>query len=113
MLPSTTQILGLSATIDGPEKFAKWIANITKRNCALISTTYRVVPLTHCVWGDITGEIVEVIDATGTWYPERYRAFFNRAVRNEENVRMRGTHRATAAENAVKHVPKDIAGREL
>ncbi len=26
---------------------------------------------------------------------------------------MRGTHRATAAENAAKHVPKDIAGREM
>ena len=47
MLPKTTQMIMLSATIDKPEKFAKWIENEKKQEVWLCPTHERVIPLTH------------------------------------------------------------------
>ena len=52
LLP-TIQILGLSATISGAEEFVKWLGNLKKVPCHLISTAKRPVPLTHSIyWED-------------------------------------------------------------
>ena len=48
MLPEHIQLVMLSATIDNPSGFAKWIENRgTKKTVYLASTEHRVVPLTH------------------------------------------------------------------
>jgi superfamily II RNA helicase len=50
MLPLHIQLVLLSATIDNPERFAKWIESrdqACEKSVWLASTTYRVVPLTH------------------------------------------------------------------
>jgi superfamily II RNA helicase len=54
MLPPHIQMIMLSATIDGPEKFAQWcesckerVNDIEPKQVYLASTNYRVVPLTH------------------------------------------------------------------
>ena len=55
MLPAHIQKIMLSATIDSPERFAKWVENIpgssavsnSKQNVYLCSTNHRVVPLSH------------------------------------------------------------------
>jgi len=61
MLPAHIQKIMLSATIDSPERFAKWVENLStsssfleekkkencKKNVYLCSTNHRVVPLTH------------------------------------------------------------------
>jgi len=58
MLPAHIQKIMLSATIDSPERFAKWVENLStssslkeekndKKTVYLCSTNHRVVPLTH------------------------------------------------------------------
>jgi superfamily II RNA helicase len=47
MLPKQVQILGLSATINNPEKFCLWIENIKKKPVWLCPNKKRVVPLKH------------------------------------------------------------------
>ena len=55
LLPSHIQLIMLSATIDKPEIFAKWIEDLKynenhKKNVYLCSTYTRVVPLIHYNW---------------------------------------------------------------
>ena len=48
MLPDHVQMVMLSATLDRPERFAKWIeTNHKNKKVYLCPTTHRVVPLTH------------------------------------------------------------------
>lgn len=48
MLPKHIQMIMLSATIDSPEKFAKWCERYNDEpQVWLSSTTHRIVPLTH------------------------------------------------------------------
>uniref|UniRef100_A0A6C0LWY7 Helicase n=1 Tax=viral metagenome TaxID=1070528 RepID=A0A6C0LWY7_9ZZZZ len=47
LLPKSTQIVGLSATIDKPDRFCQWIENISLRESWLCSYDKRIVPLTH------------------------------------------------------------------
>ena len=49
LLPSTVQLIMLSATLERPELFAQWIGNLKQVPCHLIQTQHRVVPLTHYV----------------------------------------------------------------
>lgn len=46
--PEIQQVL-LSATIDHPELFASWLAELKQRQVYLLSTSYRIVPLVHQV----------------------------------------------------------------
>jgi superfamily II RNA helicase len=47
LLPQHINMVMLSATINKPEIFAKWIDKIKEKDIALIPTDTRVVPLTH------------------------------------------------------------------
>jgi len=47
LLPKSTQLIGLSATIDKPDRFCEWIENISLRESWLCSYDKRIVPLTH------------------------------------------------------------------
>ena len=49
MLPKHVQMIMLSATIDGPERFARWIEDSRKddKQVALSYNNHRIVPLTH------------------------------------------------------------------
>jgi superfamily II RNA helicase len=49
LLPPEVNLVLLSATIDGPERFASWLGNLKQKPIHLISTLYRIVPLTHAV----------------------------------------------------------------
>lgn len=49
-LPSTIQLVMLSATITGAEEMAKWVGNLKKVRCHLMGTTKRPVPLNHGIW---------------------------------------------------------------
>ena len=49
LLPRTVNLVLLSATIDGPELFANWLGELKQKPVHLISTQYRIVPLTHTV----------------------------------------------------------------
>jgi len=47
MLPKSSQLIGLSATIDKPERFCQWIEKVSMRECWLCPHNKRIVPLTH------------------------------------------------------------------
>ncbi len=51
-LPKHIILVMLSATIDKAEEFAQWIVNCRQRDCMLIGTNYRPVPLNHYVYTD-------------------------------------------------------------
>lgn len=46
-LDPSIQLVMLSATITGAEKLAQWIVELKKKNCYLIPTDFRPVPLKH------------------------------------------------------------------
>lgn len=52
MLPPHVQMVMLSATIDRPEEFGRWVEQTKGKELYLCSTSHRVVPLTH--WSFIT-----------------------------------------------------------
>ena len=61
LLPPSIRLILLSATLAAPEAFASWIGDLKARPCVLISTLYRVVPLTHYVIED--GKMQCIMDA--------------------------------------------------
>jgi superfamily II RNA helicase len=64
MMPSHVQMVMLSATIDSPEKFAKWVEEqhpTSNKNVYLASTNERVVPLTHYAFITCTQGLFKVL----------------------------------------------------
>jgi len=49
-LPKHVLLVMLSATIDKAEEFANWVVTCRNRNCYLIGTNWRPVPLNHYVY---------------------------------------------------------------
>ena len=67
--PSIQQVL-LSATIDHPELFASWLADLKQKEIYLLSTSYRIVPLSHSV---ILGQQPQLLmDNKEIFYDEAY-----------------------------------------
>jgi superfamily II RNA helicase len=50
LLPPEVKLILLSATLDHPEYFAEWLGKLKQRTIHLISTEYRIVPLTHTLY---------------------------------------------------------------
>lgn len=103
MLPPQVQLIMLSATIDKPEYFAKWVEDVkAKQSCEtqrphktvyLAPTNHRVVPLTHYLW--LTTHKSTIKGAKGTGYDTKLLEYSNkevvvkdeRGVFNEKNYR--------------------------
>jgi len=51
-LPKHIILVMLSATIDKADEFAHWVTNCRDRDCLLIGTNYRPVPLNHYIYTD-------------------------------------------------------------
>jgi superfamily II RNA helicase len=60
------QLVMLSATISKASDFSKWVENIKKIKCNLITTYKRPVPLKHGIWWD--GEISYFLNGDKEWY---------------------------------------------
>ena len=67
MLPREVNLVLLSATIDQPEHFARWLGEIKQKPIHLISTQYRIVPLVHTLPNK---EIV--MDSKDVYHPKVY-----------------------------------------
>lgn len=50
LLPPEIRLILLSATIDAPDVFARWLGNAKQHPIVLLQTTHRVVPLIHGVY---------------------------------------------------------------
>lgn len=79
LLPQHVQLVMLSATIDRPESFAKWIEQQKNdKSVYLIPTNHRVVPLTHYMW--ITTHENTLRKMEGNEIYEKCRAIRNKPV---------------------------------
>jgi superfamily II RNA helicase len=85
LLPQTVNLVLLSATIDSPELFASWLGNLKQKPIHLISTTYRIVPLTHAV---LRGKNpYTIMDHKEEFYPRVYNDWLAGRKENEDNYR--------------------------
>jgi superfamily II RNA helicase len=71
LLPPAVQLVLLSATISRPELFASWLGELKQIPCALISTLYRIVPLTHGVL--IGTQFQTLMDNKNIYHDDVYR----------------------------------------
>ena len=73
LLPPEVNLVMLSATIDAPSEFASWLGNLKQVPINLISTEYRIVPLTHGVYrGD---DLLTVMDNKERFEGGNYKAW--------------------------------------
>lgn len=76
MLPSTVNIVLLSATVPNTIEFADWIGRIKKRKIYVISTTKRPVPLEHFLYTGTGGKSKDdrflLVDASGNFITKGY-----------------------------------------
>lgn len=90
LLPASVRLVLLSATLDAPERLAGWLGDLKKVPIHLISTSYRLVPLVHCVQ---RGELREtVMDARNTFSAEAYQ----RWIRDRESAQEKADKHAKA-----------------
>jgi superfamily II RNA helicase len=71
LLPPEIQLVLLSATIDRADCFASWLGDLKQRPITLISTQYRVVPLTHGVL--IGQQFQTLMDSKDVYHDDTYR----------------------------------------
>ena len=71
LLPPDVKMIMLSATLDHPEYFAEWLGELKQRPINLISTEYRIVPLTHTLW--YAKESHVLMDAKNNYNEKVYR----------------------------------------
>ena len=71
LLPPEIQVVLLSATIDRADLFAGWLGELKQKQISLISTQYRVVPLTHGVL--IGTQFQTLMDAKDSYHDDTYR----------------------------------------
>jgi ATP-dependent RNA helicase DOB1 len=70
LLPPTTNLILLSATLDKPELFAGWLGELKQVPCHVIQTQYRVVPLTHTIFKG--NHLCTIMDAKEVFYDDVY-----------------------------------------
>jgi len=75
LLPSSINMVMLSATLDHPEYLANWLGELKQKPIHLIETHYRMVPLTHYVLGK-EDKMLPIMDAKEVYYPNIYLDWF-------------------------------------
>ena len=75
LLPSSINMVMLSATLDHPEYLAKWLGELKQRPVHLIQTQYRIVPLTHYVLGK-EDKMIPIMEADDTYRESAYQDWF-------------------------------------
>jgi superfamily II RNA helicase len=75
LLKPSIQLVLLSATIDHPELFAHWLAELKQKQLFLLSTTYRIVPLVHQVL--IGDQPQTIMDNSEVFYDDVYRKWLD------------------------------------
>jgi superfamily II RNA helicase len=71
LLPPQVNLVMLSATLDHPEYFAKWLGELKQKPIHLIETTYRIVPLTHNLL-DREYKLIPLMDAKESYNEKTY-----------------------------------------
>jgi superfamily II RNA helicase len=71
LLPPSVNLVMLSATLDHPEYFAKWLGELKQKPIHLIETQYRIVPLTHNLL-DRDYTLIPLMDASEKYNEKTY-----------------------------------------
>jgi superfamily II RNA helicase len=71
LLPPSVNLVMLSATLDHPEYFAKWLGELKQKPIHLIETQYRIVPLTHNLL-DRDYNLIPLMDAKEIYNEKTY-----------------------------------------
>lgn len=71
LLNKDINLVLLSATIGNPEDLGKWLVNIKQKPLHLISTTYRIIPLTHYVLTE-NNDFVEIMNSSNEYNDKNY-----------------------------------------
>jgi superfamily II RNA helicase len=72
LLPADARLVLLSATLGRPELFAAWLGALKKVPVHLLQTTYRIVPLTHCLL-TADDKFSPFLDSKEHFYEKTYR----------------------------------------
>jgi superfamily II RNA helicase len=83
LLPPDVKMVMLSATLDHPEYFAEWLGELKKRPINLISTEYRIVPLTHTLWYD--NQFHTLMDSKNTYNEKTYKDWLSWRLNKEKS----------------------------
>ena len=84
LLPPQVQLIMLSATIEKPEIFAKWIEDEKNKNnnfnkqLYLIPTNHRVVPLNHYAWLSLQDSVIK--ESKGTEQEHKFKEICNKPI---------------------------------
>jgi superfamily II RNA helicase len=85
LLPPTINLVLLSATIDQPELFASWLGDLKQKPIHLISTQYRIVPLTHHVLSGKTQHMI--MDQNDVFQAEVYNNWLKSRKQKEDDYK--------------------------
>lgn len=85
LLPHHIKLIMLSATLEQPQYFAKWIETLKCRPICLIETTHRVVPLVHMLYYDDTATLTPLMSEKGTYNEKVYIDWTKQRVNSEKN----------------------------
>lgn len=102
LLPPEVNLVLLSATIDQPEVFARWLGDIKQKPIHLLSTEYRVVPLIHMTED---GEVI--MDSKDVYQKGVYDRWFRRQLEIEDELR-KHKERVKAREKGQEVVEKTV-----
>jgi len=87
LLPKTIILVMLSATVNHPEKFAKWIETSKEMPTNLVVTSKRVIPLTH--YGYLNNQLCKFMDNDGNFFAKNYDTFYSDYKKISSNVKYR------------------------
>ena len=71
LLPSSVNMVMLSATLDHPEYLANWLGELKQKPIHLIETHYRIVPLTHYLLDD-NYKLITLMDSNEVYGENTY-----------------------------------------
>ena len=85
LLPSSVNLVLLSATIEQPELFASWLGELKQKPIHLISTQYRIVPLTHSIL--LGKNPYTIMDHKEVFYAETYNNWLKSRKQQEDEYK--------------------------
>lgn len=100
LLPREVRLILLSATLAQPEIFGGWLGRLKEVPVNLISTQYRVVPLTHSMvfWNGETPELRTIMNAKEVYDDKVYIDWLQNLKQQEKDIKK--FKEAVAAKNA-------------
>uniref|UniRef100_A0A914HBQ6 Superkiller viralicidic activity 2-like 2 n=1 Tax=Globodera rostochiensis TaxID=31243 RepID=A0A914HBQ6_GLORO len=72
LLPQTTHLVFLSATIPNAKQFAEWICYLRHKPCNVVYTDYRPVPLQHLIYSAGSDGLWEVVNIKGEFKQDNF-----------------------------------------